>query len=156
MIINFHPKEIESKKGKEVIAEINKNNEHKVFHVTDKTIEEWKEIIATDEKLILVAPTYWWGGSYEFDRWIQGVLKYGFAYKYNNAGMPEGLLNGRAFEMHMTHGTPEVYAEVMRENITKRMETGIFGFCGAKVTVKFYDMNALVVSPVVIDQPILV
>ena len=53
--------------------------------------------------------------------------------------MPEGLLNGREFELHMTQGTPKAYAAVMRENITTRMDTGVFGFCNAKVAVSFYD-----------------
>lgn len=140
MIINFHPKELESKKGLGVIAELQKTENHEVFHVTDKTKEEWQAIIGGTEKLVLVAPTYWWGASYEFDKWVQNVLSYGFAYKYNESGMPEGLLKGRAFEMHMTHGTPVAYATVMRENVAKRLETGIFGFCDSKVEVSFYDL----------------
>lgn len=138
MIINFHPKEIESKKGKEVIETLNKEGTHTVFHVTDKTAEEWKEIIKTDEKLVLVTPTYWWGLSYEFDKWAQDVLSYGFAYQYTPEGMPEGLLNGRAFELHTTQGTPEVYATKLRANMKERLEVGIFGFCNAKVEVFFY------------------
>jgi hypothetical protein len=63
MIINFHPQELESKKGKEVIDMLVATNAQTVFHVTDKTIEEWKEIISSDEKLVLLAPTYWWGFS---------------------------------------------------------------------------------------------
>lgn len=140
MIINFHPKEIESKKGLEVIARVSENGMVPVFHVSDKTIEEWKSVVMSDEKIVLVAPTYWWGASYEFDKWIQSLLSYGFAYQYNDAGMPEGLLKGRAFEMHMTHGTPEAYATKMRENIKERFEVGIFGFCDAKVAVTFYDL----------------
>ena len=140
MIINFHPKEIESKKGKSIIESLSVSGNHTVFHVTDKTAKEWQEIITSDETLILVAPIYWWGASYEFDRWAQEVFSYGFSYKYNDAGMPEGLLNGRVFEMHMTHGTPTAFAGVMEENITLRMEKGIFGFCGALVTMKFYDL----------------
>lgn len=138
MIINFHPKELESKKGVEVIAEISKNTTHEIFHVTDKTIEQWKDIIMSDEKLILVTPTYWWGLSYEFDKWIQGVLGYGFAFEYTPEGMPKGLLKGRAFELHTTQGTPEAYAEVMRANMKQRLEVGIFGFCDAKVDVTFH------------------
>jgi putative NADPH-quinone reductase len=140
MIINFHPKELESKKGKEVISSLEGDGTHEVVHSSDKTRDEWKAIVAGDEKLILVTPTYWWGGSYEFDKWIQNVFSYGFAYQYNESGMPEGLLKGRAFEMHMTHGTPAEYATVMRENIKKRLETGIFGFCNSKVDITFYDL----------------
>lgn len=139
MIINFHPQEIESKKGVAVIAELNKDGAHAVLHVTDKTIDEWKEIIKSDEPLILVAPTYWWGLSYEFDKWIQGVLSYGFAYQYDANGMPQGLLNSRPFTVHTTQGTPAIYAEVMRANMKQRLETGIFGFCGAKVEVVFHE-----------------
>jgi NAD(P)H dehydrogenase (quinone) len=142
MIINFHPKEIESKQGAALIAKLSADNTHTVVHVSDKSVDEWKAIISSDEKLILVAPTYWWGASYEFDKWIQGVLSYGYAYKYNDQGMPEGLLNGRAFEFHTTQGTPEAYATVMRENMKQRLTVGIFGFCNAKVEVTFYDKVA--------------
>lgn len=139
MIVNFHPKEIESKKGLEVIASLNKEGVHSVVHVTDKTPEEWKALIKSDEKLIFVTPTYWWGLSYEFDRFAQNVLSYGFAYQYTKEGMPEGLLNGRQFEVHTTQGTPEAYATVLRANMKQRLEVGIFGFCGAKVDVFFYE-----------------
>lgn len=138
MIINFHPKERESKKGVEVIASINADGAHQVFHVTDKTTEEWKEVINSDEKIILIAPTYWWGFSYEFDRWAQNVLSYGYAYQYTAEGMPEGLLKGRAFELHTTQGTPEVYATKLRANMKERLEVGIFGFCDAKVDITFH------------------
>lgn len=141
MIINFHPKEIESKHGKALIETLNKDSVHQVVHVTDKTTEEWKEIIKTDEKLILVTPTYWWGFSYEFDKWAQNVLSYGFAYQYNTDGMPEGLLNKRPFELHTTQGTPEVYADKLRANMKERLEVGIFGFCNAVVDVFFYDIK---------------
>jgi putative NADPH-quinone reductase len=67
------------------------------------------------------------------------VLSYGFAYQYNASGMPEGLLNGRAFELHTTQGTPEAFATEMRENMKKRLTQGIFGFCGAKVEVTFHE-----------------
>ena len=139
MIINFHPKEIESKKGVELINKLNEDGRHTVVHASDKTPEEWRAIVGGSEELVLAGPVYWWGGSHVFDQWAQDVLTYGFAYKYNEQGMPEGLLNGRAFSYHLTHGTPAAYAAVMRENIKTRLEQGVFGFCGAKVAVHFYD-----------------
>lgn len=139
MIINFHPKELESKKGVEVITKLNEGGTHTVFHATEKTKEEWQEIISSDEKLILVTPTYWWGPSYEFDKWAMSVLSYGFAYMYDN-GMPVGLLKGREFEMYITHGTPEAHATIMRENMKARLEKGIFGFCDSKVNIIFHDL----------------
>ena len=141
MIVNFHPKEIPSKKGLEIISRLNKNNEHGVFHSSDKTPDQWQNIISGNEKLLFVGPVYWWGLSYEFDKWLQTVFAYGFAYKYNDTGLPEGLLNGRSFKMHLTHGMPKAFAAQMEENIKTRLETGIFGFCKAKVEVKFYDLT---------------
>lgn len=144
MIINFHPQELPSKKGLEIINALNVDGSHTVVHVNDKTVDEWKAIIKSDEKLLLVAPTYWWGLSYEFDKWAQNVLSYGFAYQYNASGTSEGLLNGRAFELYTTQGTPEAYATVLRANMKQRLEIGIFGFCGAKVDVSFYDATQTV------------
>ena len=141
MIIKFHPKEIESKKGLEIINKLNQSKEHEIVHASDKTPKEWQSIITSTEKLILVAPVYWWGASYVFDKWVQEVFTYGFAYTYNEKGS-EGLLKKREFEMHMTHGMPKDHATPMRENITKRMEKGIFGFCDAKVAITFYDMSS--------------
>lgn len=139
MIINFHPTEIESKKGIEVLKRINASSAHTVVHATQKTPEEWRAIIQSNEPLILIAPIYWWGAGYVFDKWAQEVLSYGFAYVYGSNGTPEGLLTGRTFEMHLTHGTPAAHAGAMRENIQRRMEQGIFGFCKATVKIQFYD-----------------
>lgn len=139
MIINFHPQERESKKGLEVISNLNKDTTHEVVHASAKTISEWQDIIKSNETLILVAPVYWWGASYEFDKWAQNVLSYGFAYRYTEDGTPEGLLNGRAFQLHMTHGTPLSYATKMLENIKERMSVGIFGFSNATVDIFFYE-----------------
>jgi hypothetical protein len=54
--------------------------------------------------------------------------------------MPEGLLKGRAFELHITQGTPKAYAETMRANMKQRLDIGVFGFCDAVVDVTFYDL----------------
>ena len=142
MIVNFHPKEIESVKGLEIIARLNANNEHKVLHVLDKTTEEWQAIISSDEKLQFVAPIYWGAAGYEFEKWVQNVFTPGFAFQYSAEGFPQGLLKERAFELHLTHGTPTAYAGKMIENIKSRFLDGIFTFCNAKLDLHFYDQQA--------------
>lgn len=142
MIVNFHPTEIPSKKVLEVIGKLNSNNEHTVFHVNDKTAEEWQTIISSDEKLVFVAPVFWWGLGYEFDKWIQYTFAYGFAYKYTDAGMPEGLLHDRAFEVHLTHGTPMAFAGTLQENLKTRLVNGVFGFCNSKLDLHLHDMQS--------------
>lgn len=140
MIINFHPQELPSKKGVSVIEALNQGNTHEVVHVTSKTKEEWQAIINSNEELILVAPVYWWGASYEFDRWYQDVFSYGYAYEYQN-GTPVGLLKKRPFALHLTHGTPTEYATTMLENIRTRFTQGVFGFCDAVVSITFHYAN---------------
>ncbi len=138
MIINIHPKEIESKTGKAIIDQLAKETNEKIVFINDKTATEWQEIVKSDEKLIFVGPIYWWGLGYEFEKWTQDVLTYGYAYKYED-GSKICLLNDREFEVHLTHGTPSDYANVMKNNISERLEKGIFGFCGAKVKVIFHE-----------------
>lgn len=142
MIVNFHPQEIPSVKGVEIIARLNASNDHSEVHAIDKTAEEWQAIIAGTEKLVLVAPIYWGAAGYEFDKWVQNVFTPGFAFQYSAEGFPEGLLEGRAFELHLTHGTPTAYAGRMLENIKSRFVDGIFAFCNATVDIHFYDQQA--------------
>ncbi len=68
MIINFHPREIESKKGAEILARLNQKGNHSIVYATDKSPEEWRALVKSDEKLILLAPVYWWGAGYVFDK----------------------------------------------------------------------------------------
>jgi putative NADPH-quinone reductase len=138
MIINFHPKEKPSKKGLEVIKTLKADSE--IFHSTDKSTPEWQEIIKSNEKLVLVAPTYWWGPSYEFDKWLQEVFAYNFAYSFDT-GSKVGLLDGREFEFHLTHGTPDEFAQTMKDNIIQRLKLGIFEYSNAKVEVNFHFAN---------------
>ena len=142
MIVNFHPKEIPSVKGVEIIARLNANNDHTVVHALDKTDEEWQAIIAGNEKLVLVAPVYWGAAGYEFEKWVQNVFTPGFAFQYSAEGFPTGLLKGREFEFHITHGTPTPFAGKMLENIKARLIDGIFNFCDSKVDIHFYDQQA--------------
>lgn len=143
MIVNIHSKEIESKNTLEIInnlvAEKGLTPED-VVHISDKTPDEWKEIIKSNTPITFVGPVYWWGLGYEFDKWAQNVLSYGFAFEYRD-GSPTGLLNERQFEMHLVHGTPVAFADVMKNNISERVTRGIFGYCNAKCEVKFYEMK---------------
>ncbi|QQR93463.1 NAD(P)H-dependent oxidoreductase [bacterium] len=137
MIINFHPKEIESKLGVQVISELNKDNKHQVFHSTDKSKQEWQDIIRSEEELHLVAPVYWWGFSYNFDKWVQDVIAYGFAFLFDETGK-KGLMNGRKFNVHLTHGHTPDGDPTMKENLEERLRTGIFNYVGAEVEIIWY------------------
>lgn len=146
MIINTHPREKEAKNTLTVINKLVEQYHEPVVHISDKTREEWHEIIMSSEPMRFVGPVYWWGMGHEFEKWMQESLDYGFAYQYEN-NTPVGLLKGRMFEMHLTHGTPAEYAETMRKNILERITIGIFGLTGSSVSdvqVIFYDIHDLV------------
>ena len=141
MIINFHPSEIPSQSCIKIIAElVEQNPSETVIMPNDKTSQEWQNIIKSDESITMIAPTYWWGIGYEFDKWLQSVFAYNFAFSYDT-GAKVGLLDGREFNITLTHGTPEIYAGEMKQNITDRLQKGIFGYCDAKINVNFVDTS---------------
>ena len=137
MIINFHPKEIKSEAGAKLIEKLLLAAPTEVVHVTDKTKEEWQAIIKSPEPMVFVGPTYWWGMGHDMDKWMQDVLTYNFAFSFGT-GEKVGLLDGRAFEMHLTHGTPTQWADTMKKNIEERLKTGIFGYCNSQIEISFY------------------
>jgi NAD(P)H dehydrogenase (quinone) len=142
MIINTHPREREANHTLKVIATLVEKYQEPVVHISDKTVSEWQAIITSDEPMRFVGPVYWWGMGHEFEKWMQEVLSYGFAYQYEN-NVPVGLLDGRAFEVYLTHGTPAEHAEVMRTNITERLTKGVFGMCRATATISFFDQSQI-------------
>ena len=141
MIINFHPSEIPSKTGSSVIADLQAQDPTlEVFRPADKTSEQWQDVIKSDEQIVMVAPIYWWGAGYEFDKWLQGVFGYNFAFSFDT-GEKQGLLGGREFTIYLTHKTPDMYAQSMFDNLTDRLEQGIFGYCDAKININFVEQK---------------
>lgn len=142
MIINIHTREREPNNTLKVIAMLQEKHQEPVVHISDKTVSEWQQIITSDEPMRFVGPVYWWGMGHEFEKWMQEVLSYGFAYQYID-NVPTGMLDGRAFEVYLVHGTPAEYAETMRKNIQDRITLGIFDKCKAVSTVSFFDQAEL-------------
>lgn len=141
MIINFHPTEIPSKVGASIIDKLlSQHPDTEVFVPSDKTVEQWQQVIKSTEPIIMVAPIYWWGAGYEFDKWLQGIFGYNFAFSFDT-GTKVGLLDGREFTIYLTHKTPNQYADTMLKNITDRLEQGIFGYCNAKININFVEQN---------------
>jgi putative NADPH-quinone reductase len=140
MLINFQPIEIISKTSDYTITELKvKNPDLQIFEPNQKTAKEWQDLIQNShEPIILVTPTYWWGMGYEFDHWIQDVLIFNFAYNFVD-GKQQGLLNQREFIIYMTHGKSGAKTEVMKKNITQRLEQGIFGYCNATVRIHWVE-----------------
>ena len=138
MIVNIHPKEIPSSNGKEIIDALVKEKNEKEIYLLDKTTEEWQQIIKSGEKIIFVGPVYWWGFGHVMEKWFQDVLAYGFAYDYVD-GKRRLLLEGIDFEIHLTYGKGGKEEEMLKKNLTERLEVGIFGFCGAKINIFWHQ-----------------
>ncbi len=142
MIINFHPKEKPTQAGAKLIEKLLLATPTEVVHITDKTAEEWQGMIKSNEPMILAGPTYWWGMGHDFDKWMQDVLTYNFAFSFDT-GAKVGLLDNREFSIHMTHGTPTEYAGEMHKNIEARLKSGVFEYCNAKIDINFYFDKSL-------------
>lgn len=89
---------------------------------------EWADVIT------FVYPIWWADKPAILKGYIDRVLSYGFAYKYEE-GVPIGLLEGKKVIIFNTSGTPnEVYtATGMHEAMKKLTKDGVFAFCGLDV-----------------------
>jgi len=136
MILHIHPTNIPSVTGKALAEKLALESGQSIFKTSDKTAQEWRDVIDTNEHLILVAPVYWWGLSSDFEQWLEGVFSFGWAFDYTK--QPTGLLQGKTMTIHLTHGTPAEYADAMRKNIVERLESGVFGYCGIATEIHFH------------------
>ncbi len=139
MILHIHPKEIESHLGKSIVEKLKNETGQEVVRPEDKTPEAWRAIIDRGEVITIVAPVYWWGLSYEFDKWFQDVFSFGWAFDYTK--QPTGLLQGKRVIVHLTHGTPTEYAGTMFTNIKERLDKGVFGYCGMEMELHFHEQK---------------
>ena len=138
MILHIHPNTIPSVHSKKIADQLSVESGEPIFHTTDKSPDEWRSIIESGEHLTIVAPVYWWGLTSDFETWFQDVFRMGWAFDYSK--QPTGLLSGTSMTVHLTHGTPDEYAVAMKQNITDRLNIGVFGYCGIAIDLHFHQV----------------
>jgi putative NADPH-quinone reductase len=138
MILHIHPASPVSVTGTALAGSLSSQSGEPIFKTTDKTPQQWRDIIDNGEQLTLVAPIYWWGLSSDFEIWVQNVFTMGWAFDYTK--QPTGMLQGKKMIIHLTHGMPAEYADMMRKNITERLQQGVFGYCGIETEIEFHPV----------------
>ena len=73
------------------------------------------------------------------------TLTNGFAFAYNEQGVPEGLLKGKTAQLYVSTGTPNEHYEQSGMHTAQRrvIDEGVFGFCGIKCTSTFFGNVAM-------------
>lgn len=75
-------------------------------------------------------PTYWTTSPALLKGFFDRTLLSGFAYKYDERGMPMGLLKGRSARMVTTMDTPRVWYWFIGRPVHHTVARGTLGFCG--------------------------
>jgi putative NADPH-quinone reductase/1,4-dihydroxy-2-naphthoate octaprenyltransferase len=99
----------------------------------DKVIVAMQANISWADGIIFVTPLWWANVPAMLKGYFDRVFTEGFAFKYNQAGFPEGLLEGKKAIILGTGDTPPVIARVAGTVLGfKSVIKGILKFCGIK------------------------
>lgn len=113
-----------------------KGADFEAFQASQKPadIEKEHSYITEADVVVMIYPIWWTGIPAMLKGYIDRVFSYGFAYKYNDQGLPVGLLAGKKGFIINTQGTPAEYYDStgMTDALKKTSDAGILGFCGVE------------------------
>jgi NAD(P)H dehydrogenase (quinone) len=104
---------------------------------TDVSREQ--EYIAWAESITFIYPIWWTGMPAIMKGYIDRVMSYGFAYRYDQ-GVQKGLLEGKQAIIINTHGksNTEYEATGMDKALLLTSDAGIYSYCGLEVKEHFF------------------
>ena len=104
---------------------------------TDVSREQ--EYIAWAESITFIYPIWWTGMPAIMKGYIDRVMSYGFAYRYDQ-GVQKGLLEGKQAIIINTHGKSNTEYEDtgMDKALLLTSDTGIYSYCGLEVKEHFF------------------
>ncbi|MBL0741087.1 NAD(P)H-dependent oxidoreductase [Chryseolinea lacunae] len=107
--------------------------------VVEETVAVEQEFIAWAEVITFVYPIWWTGMPAILKGYIDRVMSYGFAYRYDQ-GIQKGLLTGKATIIINTHGksNAEYAATGMDRALSLTSDKGIYTYCGLDVLKHFF------------------
>ncbi len=98
-----------------------------------KVIVELKKDVAWCDKLVIVSPMWWAGLPAMLKGFFDRIFTEGFAFRYNQMGMPEGLLSVKEAFLISTCDTPLPLLRLTGGWAGyKSVRKGILNFCGIK------------------------
>jgi NAD(P)H dehydrogenase (quinone) len=89
--------------------------------------------ITESTKMIFIYPIWWGSMPAILKGFIDRIFVSHYAFQYNAAGLPEGLLKGKKALVLVTSGAPTIFTSILTGNRPARLiQNDILGFCGIK------------------------
>ncbi len=106
--------------------------------VSDDVAAE-QHYITWADAVTFIYPIWWTGLPAILKGYIDRVMSYGFAYRYDN-GVQKGLLKGKQAYIINTHGKSheEYKASGLRKALELTSDTGIYTYCGFEIKEHFF------------------
>jgi NAD(P)H dehydrogenase (quinone) len=100
-----------------------------------KLIKNYQDKISKADEIVFVHPIWWSVTPAILKNFLDNILTAGFAYKYNEKGIPQGLLTGKIAKVFTTSGTPMLFFNLGHKfiNPTLKFWKSALGFCGMKI-----------------------
>jgi NAD(P)H dehydrogenase (quinone) len=100
---------------------------------TDAAVRAIQEKILAEREFIFIYPNWWSNVPAILKGFYDRVFASGFAFKYRENGLPEGLLTGKRALVIVTSGGPAPYQRIVRGNRPIKVTTSdTLSFCGMK------------------------
>lgn len=108
-------------------------------------VKKYQDLVSWADHFTFVYPLWWGQMPAMLKGFIDRVFSNGFAFVYNENGVPEGLLNGKTAQLYISTGTPnEIYEQThMHKSQNRVISEGVFGFCGIDATMTFFGNVAM-------------
>ncbi|MEP6802890.1 MAG: NAD(P)H-dependent oxidoreductase [Flavobacterium sp.] len=141
-----------------VIRDLNQINFNLVLSLDDmhgqrmgqitNDVKTEQDFITWADRIIFIYPIWWTGMPAIMKGYIDRVLSYGFAYRYDQ-GIQKGLLTGKQTIIINSHGksNAEYKAMGMDKALALTSDKGIFTYCGLEIEKHFYFDKADRASP---------
>jgi len=102
-------------------------------------VKKEQDFISRADQIIFIYPIWWTGMPAIMKGYIDRVMSYGFAYRYDQ-GVQKGLLSGKQTVIINSHG--KSYSEYesigMNQALSLTSDKGIFTYCGLEVKKHFF------------------
>ena len=108
-------------------------------------IKKYQNLLSWADHFTVVYPLWWGQMPAMLKGFVDRTLTNGFAFVYNEQGIPEGLLNKKTAQLYVSTGNPDEYYEQSGMHAAQRrvIDEGVFGFCGIKCTSTFFGNVAM-------------
>lgn len=107
--------------------------------IVSADVREEQEHIVWADCITFIYPIWWTGMPAIMKGYIDRVMSYGFAYRYD-LGIQKGLLTGKTTVIINTHGkSNEEYADCgMDKALSLTSDKGIYAYCGLEIKNHFF------------------